>query len=358
VPKTRKSIRSQTNRRRFFLTRGDYEWPERILKRRIARGRVVSVRIPPPSVAYGRVRTLEAATDLEPYLLDSLGQQPQDALRRSGWSPAKDGALSYSVLQKEPKLRALRSELEGWSRAFHLTDTWCIEIALSTLIRGPHGGELRWFEFQTHFGRSRPFYVTFAAPLDLPPYDPVHQRRSDYLSHARNRLNPRYQKLLRELVESVDSMSHINSRDEEYRLMDRMRVSGDRLPRKGGITKDRERHILEYIERVEEEARRQGLVAVPRELRQPMMFHWLAGHQVCGWTPRQIAKAARVYKNTEVYHNAIVHGIKKMSAHIGLTLRRDRVRSPRGKSLDLLVTRIRQAMDPEQITARRARVQA
>src|SRR5258708_5624651 len=215
---------------------------------------------------------LEAATDLEPYLLDSLGQQPLDAFRRSGWSPAKDGALSYSILQKEPKLQALRSELDGWSRAFHLTDTWCLEIALSTLTRAPQGGELRWFELQTHFGRPRPFYVTFAAPLDLPPYDPVYQRRCDYMIHARNELNPRYQKLSRELLESIDSLSHNNSRDEEYRLMDRMRESGNRLPRKCGLTKDRERRILEYVERVEEEARRQGLVPVPRELRQPMMF--------------------------------------------------------------------------------------
>lgn len=356
VPHPRKSVHSKTNRRRFFLTRGDYEWPERILKRPVARGGTVSVRRPLLSVAYGRILTLEAATDLEPHLLDALGQQPLDAFRRSGWSP-KDGTVSYSVLQKEPKLQAVRSELEGWSRAFHLTDTWCLEIALSTLIRAPQGGELRWFEVQTHFGRPRPFYVTFAAPLDLPPYDPVHQRRSDYLSHARKRLNPKYQKLLRELEESVDSLSHNNSRDEEYRLVDRMRETGNRLPRKCGLTKDREHRILEYVERVEEEARRQGLVAVPRELRQPMMFHWLAGHQVCGWTPRQIAGASRVYSGTEVYHNAIVHGIKKLSAHIGLTLRRDRVTSPRGKSLSLLVTKIREAMDLEQIAARRARVQ-
>src|SRR5256885_11621764 len=87
------------------------------------------------------------------------------------------------------------------------------------------------------------------------------------------------------------------------------------------------------------------------------MFHWLAGHQVCGWTPRQIAKATCVFKRSEVYHNAIVHGIKKMSAHIGLTLRLDRVTSPRGNNLELLVTKIREAMDPEQIAARRARVQ-
>jgi hypothetical protein len=118
-----------------------------------------------------------------------------------------------------------------------------------------------------------------------------------------------------------------------------------------------ERSILDYIERVEAEARHQGLVVVPRELRQPMVFHWLAGHQVCGWTPRQIARATCVFRGTEVYHNAIVHGIKKISGHIGLTLRRDRGTSPRGKRLDLLVTKIREAMHSEQITARRARVQ-
>jgi hypothetical protein len=358
VSKARKSVLSQTNRRRFFLTRGDYERPEQVFERQVgAPDKAVRVPRPRVSVAYGRILTLEAATDLEPDVLNSLGVQPLDAFRRSGWSPAKDGALSYAVLQNEPKLRALRCELEGWSRAFHLTDTWCLEIALSTLARASGDGELRWFEAQTHFGRPRPFYVTFAAPLGLPPYDPVYQRRSDYVSHARNQLNPRYQKLLRELEESVDSVIDINSYDEEYRLMDRMRECGDRLPRKCGLTNDHERCILEYIERVEAEARRQGLVAVPRELRQPMMFHWLAGHRVCGWTPRQIARAVRVYKGTEVYHNAIVHGIKKMSAHIGLTLRSDSVPSPRGKRLELLVTKIREAMDPEQITARRARLQ-
>jgi hypothetical protein len=358
VPNPRNSGHSQTNRRRFFLNRGDYEWPDQIVKRQVGpRARVVSVLKPRLSVAYGRILTLEAATDLEPYLLDSLGEQPLDALRRSGWSPEKDGALSYTVLHKEPKLQALHSELEGWSRASHLTDTWCLEIALSTLTRALHDGELRWFEVQTHFGRPRRFYVTFAAPLDLPPYDPVYHRRSDYLSHVRNQLNPRYQKLLRELDECDDSLNRANSRDEEYRLVDRMRECGDRLPRKCGLRKDRERFILEYVERVEAEARRQGLVAVPRELRQPMVFHWLAGHQVCGWTPRQIARATRVFKGSEVYHNAIVLGIKKLSAYIGLTLRRDRVTSPRGKRLDLLVTKIREAMDPEQITARRARVQ-
>jgi len=219
VPNARKSFRSKTNRRRFFLTRGDYEWPEQVFKRQVsARGGAATVHRARLSVAYGRILMLEAATDLEPYLLDSLGEQPLDAFRRSGWSPAKDGALSYSVLQKGPKLQALRSELEGWSRAFHLTDTWCLEIALSTLTRAPQGGDLRWFEVQTHFGRPRPFYVTFAAPFDLPPYDPVYQRRSDYMSRVRKELNPRFRKLLRELVGSIDSLSHTNSRDEEYRL--------------------------------------------------------------------------------------------------------------------------------------------
>jgi hypothetical protein len=240
VPNARKSVHSETNRRRFFLTRGDYEWPEQILKRQVAGGAAVSVRRPRLSVAYGRILTLEAATDLEPYLLDSLGEQPLDAFRRSGWNPRKDGALSCSALQKEPKLKALRSELEGWSRAFHLTDTWCLEIALSTLTRDPQDGELRWFEDQTHFGRPRPFYVTFAAPLDLPPYDPVYQRRSDYMSHARNELNPKYQKLLRELGGCDESLSRTNSRAEEYRLVDQMRELGNHLLRKCEITKDRE----------------------------------------------------------------------------------------------------------------------
>ena len=73
VPNARKSVHWKTNRRRFFLTRGDYEWPEQILKRQVAGSGAVSVRRPRLSVAYGRILTLEAATDLEPYLLDSLG---------------------------------------------------------------------------------------------------------------------------------------------------------------------------------------------------------------------------------------------------------------------------------------------
>ena len=55
MPNARKSVHSETNRRRFFLTRGDYEWPEGILKRQVARGGAVSVRRPRLSVAQGRI---------------------------------------------------------------------------------------------------------------------------------------------------------------------------------------------------------------------------------------------------------------------------------------------------------------
>ena len=114
VLNARKSVHSETNRRRFFLTRGDYEWPEKIFKHRVGGpGKAVSFPMPRASVAYGRILTLEAATDLEPYLLDSLAEQPLAAFRQGGWNLENDGALSFAVLQSEPKLRALRSELEG-----------------------------------------------------------------------------------------------------------------------------------------------------------------------------------------------------------------------------------------------------
>jgi len=355
VPDARKSVRSETNRRRFFLARGDYEWPEQIFERPVGPGgtlvRITNTRL---SVAYGRILTLEAADDLEPKVLDDLGERPLAALKRSGWNPSRDGTLSYEVLQKDPRLRPLRAELEVWSKQFQLTDRWCVEIALSTLERNPQDARPQWFEVETHFGRPRPFYVTFAPPLELPPYDPVYWRRCGYLSHARKILNPRYQAIYREMKNCIDSMSHTNSRAEEYRLTDRARELGDRLPRTWRISEASERLILKYLDRVESEARRAGLLRVPAELRQPMVFRWLAGHQVCGWSPRQIAKATCVYKGSEVYHNAVVHGIKKLSEHIGLSLRRNCTPSPRGSNLDRLVNKIRTAMNADRIPGRHA----
>jgi hypothetical protein len=347
------SAYSKTNRRVFYLARGDYEWPDwsnRSSECPAGTRRVeepIAIARPRQSVANARVLLLDAAADLYPEILVELsGRLP--ALVRSEWNSGRDGLLNYAALQGESRLQTVRAELNEWSEWCHLTDRWCLEIALSTLTKMRHDGQLEWFEAQTHFGIPDPFRVSFAAPLGLPAYDPVYLRRADYLSRVRKSVNPRYQRMFAELTASIDSMNRTNSRDEEYRLMGRMRELGDRLPRTVGITKDRERRILDYVNRVETEARHQGLVKVPPELRQPRIFQWLAGHHLFGWTPRQIAGATYVYKSS-AYHNTIVHGIKKLSAYIGLSPRKDRVLSPRGVKLACLVEKIRGALDPEQI---------
>jgi len=112
--------------------------------------------------------------------------------------------------------------------------------------------------------------------------------------------------------------------------------------------------ISEYLDRVESAARAEGLVQVSSEFRQPMVFRWLAGYQVCGWSPRQIARATRVYRTSEVYHNAIVHGIRRLADHIGLAIRRDRSFYPRRSNLDCRVEEIRAALRGERRAARRA----
>ena len=290
---------------------------------------------------------LDAAADLDPEILVELSRR-LPALERSGWNSERDGLLTYTALQGESRLQTLRAELNEWTRGCHLVDRWCVEIALSTLTKMRYDGQLEWFGAQAHLGILNPFRVSFAAPFGLPAYDPVHLRRADYLSRVRKSVNQRYQEMFAELKASIDSMNRTNSRDEEYRVIGRMRELGDRLPRTVGITKDHERRILDYVNRVETEARRQGLVRVPTELRQPRIFQWLAGHQLFGWTPRQIAGATYIYKSN-AYHNTIVHGIKKLSAYIGLSPRKDRVLSPRGVKLACLVEKIHGALDPEQI---------
>lgn len=134
-------------------------------------------------------------------------------------------------------------------------------------------------------------------------------------------------------------------------MSDRAQKLGNSLLRPRKLDRANEQLVNEYFDAVEAAARAAGLVQVLK-LRQPQVFRWLAAHQVCGWTPRQIAMASRVYKDTEAYHNTVVHGIKKLRADIGLTSRKDYPPSPRRSNLTRLVEEIPDALDGKRRQAR------
>ena len=307
------------------------------------------------SVTYGRLLTLGAVDEIEPGVLDDLGGQPFEALNRSSWNADRDGLLSYEVILADPRLRDLRASLEAWSDRWHLNDKWCLELAVSALTHKWGGERSDWFEPRPHFGgMALPFRALFLAPLGLRPYDPVREWRADYLAHARRVLNPKYQALDREMSACLHVMNRTSSLIEQDRLLAHARELGDRLQRVRKLAAATELLISEYLDRVESAARAEGLVQVPSEFRQPMVFRWLAAYQVCGWSPRQIARATRVYQTSEVYHNAIVHGITRLAGHIGLALRWVRPFYPRRSNLDSHVEEIRAALRGERLVTRRA----
>lgn len=339
---------SKTNRLRFHLARGSYEWPERTVERPVGQGGALTpIAVARVSVAYGRMLTLGAVGEVVPQVLDDLGNKPLRALQESGWDRRRDGALTYAVLVADRRLRNLRASLQAWSKRWHLTDRWCLEIALSTLTHKPNAAGLTWFDPQTSFkGISPPFHGPLAPPLRLRPYDPIQEWRSDYLYYARVDLNPRYKTCSDELTECLNAVSRSSSAVEQDRLLERAHELGDRLLRPRKLAPAKEQRISEYLDRVEAAARAEGLLPVP-ELRQPQVFSWLAAHQVCGWSFRQIAKASRVYKDSEVYHNAVVRGIKELRHHIGLTARQDRPSAPRRANLKYLIVKVEKALAGE-----------
>jgi hypothetical protein len=177
---------TRTNRLRFNLGRGEYEWPELRVMRPVGPGGALApIALARLSVTYGRLLTLGAVDEIEPGVLDDLGGQPFEALNRSSWNAERDGLLSYEVILAGPRLRDLRASLEAWSDLWHLNDKWCLELAVSTLTHKSGGERLAWFEPRTHFGGiAPPFRAPFPPPLGLRPYDPVREWRADYLDHA------------------------------------------------------------------------------------------------------------------------------------------------------------------------------
>ena len=311
------------------------------------RGAPAAVQVWRVSVAYGRLLLLGAVDEVEPRVLDELDEGPLSTLKASGWDRRRDGLLTLRAVRTKARLSTFRASLAAWSTRWRLTDDWCLEIALSTLMCKPGGGRLAWFQPLTHFGGRMPaFRPPGAAPLGLRPWNIVGERRGDYVVDARKALNPRWRELNREMAACLDSMSG-HSPQARDRLLARARALGDRMRvlRIPKLSAARERLLSDYLDPVESAAREAGLIARPAEFRQPKVFRWLAGYQVCGWSPRQIAKATRIYSYSEVYPNAIVHGIRRLARHIGLTLRRDRPRSARGANL--AVDEIRAALSGE-----------
>jgi hypothetical protein len=346
----RNAALSRTNRKRFHLGHGEYEWPEQIAMRPVGRrGAAAEVQVWRVSVDYGRVLILGAVDEVEPRVLDELGQEPLRTLKASGWDRQRDGPLTLEVVRAKARLSAFRASLAAWSSRWHVTDDWCLEIALSTLMHKPGGARLAWFELLTHFdGRTPAFRPPFPAPLGLRPWNIVGERRGDYIVHAQTALNPKWHALNGAMVACLDSISG-RSPEERDRLLASARALGDRMsmlhiPKLSAAS---EQLLSDYLDRVESAARGAGLVPRPAEFRQPRVFRWLAGYQVCGWSPRQIARATCVYPYSEAYPNAILHGIRRLAGHIGLTLRCDRPRSPRGANLACLIDELRAALSGE-----------
>ena len=310
-------------------------------------GALAEVQVPRLSVVYGRLLTLGAVDDVEPRVLDELGEVPLRTLKASGWDQHRDGLLTLRVVRRQPELRAFWASLTAWSTRWHLTDDWCMEIALSTLTHKTGGKRLAWFEPHTHFGVRAP---VFRAPVLSPPglrhYDVTGEARCDYEAYARMVLNPKLRALDREMAECFRWRSGCSPEEQDRRLA-RARELGDRMMRVSKRSVASDRSLNDYLDRVESAAHAAGLVQVPPVFRQPLVFRWLAGYQVCGWSPRQIALATRVYRYSEAYHNSIVHGIKRLASHVGLTLRRGRSYSPRRANLARRVDEIRAALNGE-----------
>lgn len=342
IPAKKEAESSRTNRVCFNLGPGSYEWPERMVERAIGPG-LTPARV---SVAYGRMLTLAAVDKVEPRVLRELSEEPRRVLQESGWDWQRDDPLIYRVLVTDPRLRKLRASLRAWSKRWHLTDQWCLELALSTLRFNSNTARLRWRDQKIILiGMAPPFRPSFDPPLGLRPFDPTQEWRRDYRYYARVYLNPEYKAISDELAERVDSVSRSSSPLEQDQLLDRAHELGERLPpRPRKLAPAKEQLITKYLERVETTARAEGLLPVP-ELPQPQVFSWLAAHQIYGWTPRLIAEASCVYKAKAPNPTTVVEGIKKLSDHIGLTPRRDRPPSPRGKNRDNLIRYVRDALE-------------
>jgi hypothetical protein len=259
----------------------------------------------------GQGEFLEAVAKVDPDVLKSLYDGPYQLLAKMNWpklpreelagdknktvadfdkglqilSAAHEAAqseINLKALQHRRELRALRDSVDEWANRWNLTDPWCKEAAIRTLIwwrvRGLLSATAWWFRTQTHADRlaSVPSF-TFAFPsVEAAPPDFYAETRLHYI----NRLHANFQ------FHVDKARKSFNDKLEDY-------VLG--VEKSIGFPKPK-----------------------PRQLRKGGRKHfiWLAGFQVLGWKYGKISKALGIDEISTI--RKPINGLANL---IGLTLR-------------------------------------